>query len=94
VPITVLPELEWLLRSDFGFDKPAVLSAMFRLLGLFEVEFESEAAVEAALAQHERGAADFADGLHAALAVHVRKQPLWTFDKAAAGVHGAKLLPA
>lgn len=92
VPVTVLLEMEWVLRSAFGFDKAAVLLAMFRLLGSFELGFESESAVEIALAQYERSTADFADCLHAALAGQAGEQPLWTFDKAAAGVDGARLL--
>ncbi len=92
VPITVLLELEWVLRSAFGLDKAAVLHALFRLLGSFELHFESEGAVEAAVAEYERGRADFADCLHAALAVQSGEEPLWTFDKAAARVEGARLL--
>jgi predicted nucleic-acid-binding protein len=92
VPVTVVLELEWVLRASFGFDKDAVLQAMFGLLGSFELSFESEGAVEAALGQYADGSADFADCLHAALALMAGEQPLWTFDKAAAKVDGAKLL--
>ena len=94
VPVTVLPELEWVLRSAFGFDKAAVLHALFRLLGSFELGFESESAVEVAVAQYARSSADFADCLHAALAGQAGEQPLWTFDMAAAKVDGARLLTA
>jgi len=92
VPVTVLLELEWVLRSAFGFDKPAVLQALFGLLGSFELAFESEGAIEMALAQYDRSAADFSDGLHVALAQRANQSPLWTFDKAAAKLDGAKLL--
>jgi len=92
VPVTVLLELEWVLRSVYDFDKAAVLEAMFGLIGSFELGFQSETAVEMALAQFQRGAADFADCLHAALATQAGEQPLWTFDKAAAKVDGARLL--
>ena len=92
VPVTVLLELEWVLRSAFGFDKAEVLRVLSRLLGSFELGFESEGAVEAALAKYERGTAGFADCLHAALAQQANQQPLWTFDKAAAKVDGARLL--
>lgn len=92
LPVTVLLELEWVLRSSIGFDKAAVLQALFGLLGSFELAFESEGAVEAALGQYADGAADFADCLHAALALVAGEQPLWTFDKAAAKVDGARLL--
>jgi predicted nucleic-acid-binding protein len=92
VPVTVLLEVEWVLRSAFSFDKAGVLNALFRLLGSFEVDFESEGAVETALAQYERSTADFADCLHAALVRQADREPLWTFDKAASKVDGAQLL--
>ena len=92
VSVTVLLELEWVLRSAFGFDKAEVLQVLSRLLGSFELGFESEGAVEAALAKYERGAANFADGLHGALDQQANQPPLWTFDKAAAKVDGARLL--
>ena len=94
VPVTVLLELEWVLRSAFGFDKAEVMRTLSRLLGSYELGFESEGAVEAALASFERGGHDFADCLHAALAQQANQQPLWTFDKAAAKVDGARLLTA
>jgi len=92
VPVTVLLELEWVLRSAFGFAKAEVVRGLSRLLGSFELGFESEGAVEAALAMYERSSAAFADCLHAALAQRANQQPLWTFDKAAAKVDGARLL--
>jgi predicted nucleic-acid-binding protein len=92
VPVTVALELEWVLRSSFGFDKSAVLHAMFGLLGSFEVTFECEGAVEAALGDYADGKAGFADCLHVALAMMAGEQPLWTFDKAAAKIDGSRLL--
>lgn len=92
IPVTVVLELEWVLRSSFTFDKASVLQAMFGLLGSFELAFESEGAVEAALGNYADGKADFADCLHAALAMMAQEQPLWTFDRAAAKIDGARLL--
>jgi len=92
VPVTVVLELEWVLRSSFALPKPAVLQALFGLLGSFELAFESEGAVEVALGNYADSKADFADCLHAALAMMAGRQPLWTFDKAAAQVDGARLL--
>jgi predicted nucleic-acid-binding protein len=94
VPVTVVLELEWVLRSSFRLRKSGVLQALFGLLGSFELVFESEGAVEAALGHYADSTADFADCLHAALALMAGEQPLWTFDKAAAKVDGAKLLTA
>ncbi len=92
VPVTVMLELEWVLRTAFGFEKTAVILALFGLLGSYELAFESEAAVELALAQFEQTSADFADCLHVALAGQAGLQPMWTFDMAAAQLDGAALL--
>ncbi len=92
VPLTVMLELEWVLRSSFGFTKSAVVLALSRLLSSVELSFGSEAAVEVALALYQRSAADFSDCVHVALAHSAGQSPLWTFDKAAAKVDGAKLL--
>lgn len=92
IPITVALELEWVLRSTFGFDKATVLRTLSQLLSTFELRFESEGALEMALTRYGEGAADFSDCLHVALAGMSGEQPLWTFDKAAAKVDGAELL--
>ena len=92
VPITVALELEWVLRSRYGFAKDDVLLALASLLSAAELTMESERALEVALQLFRTGAADFADCLHAALATHAGEGPLRTFDKAAAKVSGARLL--
>ena len=95
VPITVALELEWVLRSNFGFNKSTVVQTLQALLSTTELSFESEPAIELALllfddAQNVK--ADFSDCLHIALAHKAGQTPLWTFDKAAAKVAGARLL--
>ena len=92
VPVTVSLELEWVLRSGFGFSKPEVIRALSLILTAVELSFESESALEAALLHYEQGTADYSDYLHLALAQRVNAQPMWTFDKAAARASGAKLL--
>lgn len=92
VPVTVSLELEWVLRSSFGFSKPEVIRALSLILTAVELSFESESALEAALLHYEQGTADYSDYLHLALAQRVNAQPMWTFDKAAAKASGAKLL--
>ena len=94
VPVTVSLELEWVLRSNFGFARPAVVQTLSRLLSSVELSFESEGAVEVALVLYGQGSADFSDCLHVALAGAAGEQPLWTFDKAASKVNGARLLTA
>ena len=92
IPITVALELEWVLRSSFGFDKVAVVATLSKLLSTLELVFESERSLELALMLYRDGPADFSDCLHTALASTASESPLWTFDKAAAKVAGAKLL--
>ena len=92
VPVTVALELEWVLRSRFGLDKTAVLHTFSQLLSTVELRFDAAAAIEWALRQYKEAATNFSDCLHAALAGQAGEQPLWTFDKAASKVDGARLL--
>ena len=92
VPVTVVLELEWVLRSSFEFGKNDVLLTLSSLFSAAELSFESEQALEMALQLFRNRSADFADCLHVALATQADEQPLWTFDKSAAKVIGAQLL--
>lgn len=92
IPITVTLELEWVLRSNFKFDKEQVTTALSNLLASVELSFESEPATEIALALYKKGTADFSDCMHIALAHIAGETPLWTFDRAASKIDGAKLL--
>lgn len=92
VPVTVVPELERVLRSSFGFDKNDVLTTLSSLFSANELTFESERALEVALQLFRKGSADSADCLYVALATQAGEQPLWTFDKGAAKVSGAQWL--
>lgn len=94
VPVTVVLELEWVLRASFGYGKDDVLGVLSNLLSAAELTFESERAMEVALQLYREGSADFADCLHIALATQAGEQPLWTFDKRAAKVIGAQLVRA
>jgi predicted nucleic-acid-binding protein len=92
VPITVALELEWVLRSNFQFDKAEVIQTLSSLLSTSELVFESESALEMALSRYGCSTADFSDCVHIALASQAGHAPLWTFDKAAAKLEGARLL--
>ena len=92
VPVTVALELEWVLRSNFGFAKAEVVQTLSQLLGTSEMRFESESALELALVLYGKSIADFSDCLHVALANLANEQPLWTFDRAAAKLDGARIL--
>lgn len=92
IPITVMLELEWVLRSSFGFDKEQIINTISSLLASAELSFESENAAEVALALYKRNTADFSDCVHVALAHAAGESPLWTFDRAASKIDGAKIL--
>jgi predicted nucleic-acid-binding protein len=92
VPVTVMLELEWVLRSSFEFGKDDVILVVSSLLSAAELSFESERALEVALHLFRESTAEFADCVHVALASQAGEQPLWTFDKRAARVPGATLL--
>lgn len=92
VPITVALELEWVLRSVYGFDRIAVQGAFNALLECAVIEFQLEASLERALHHYREVTADFADCLHAGLASAASRGPLVTFDAKAARLPGAALL--
>ena len=92
VPVTVVLELEWVLRSRYKMEKLAVLQTFNALLETQELEFQSEAAIERALHLYRQGSAEFADCLHAGISAAGGHSPLLTFDQKAGKLAGAKLL--
>ncbi|MES1265753.1 MAG: type II toxin-antitoxin system VapC family toxin [Variovorax sp.] len=92
VPATVTLEFEWVLRASFEYAKEEVMGVLASLFSAAELSFESEHALEVALQLYRNAAADFADCLHIALAAQAGESPLWTFDKRAAKVSGARLM--
>jgi predicted nucleic-acid-binding protein len=92
VPITVMLELEWVLRSRYHFDKATVLGAFNALLEAQELEFEGEAALERALSLYRQSSADFADCLHAGQCGSAGRIPMMTFDETAARLPTVQLL--
>ena len=92
VPLTVVLELEWVLRSRYAFGKPDILLALNTLLEVRELEIQSESAVEHALHAYRMGNADFADCLHAGACWSAGKAPLLTLDAKAARLADAELL--
>lgn len=63
VPLTVVLELEWVLRAFYGFGAGDFVRVVRHLLGLSNVRVEGWERVNDALALHENGL-DFADALH------------------------------
>jgi len=97
VPLTVVLELESVLRAFYGFAADDFVRVVQHLLGLANVTVEEWARVSDALALHKDGL-DFADALHAAQCPVGER--FVTFDKrlvrgaSKAGLRGVTLLKA
>lgn len=63
VPITVVLELEWLLRGIYKVEREKIIEGFHGLLAIRNLHFEQEAVVLAALSFYETGF-DFSDALH------------------------------
>lgn len=63
VPLTVVLELEWVLRAFYGFGSGDFSRVIRHLLGLANISVENWPVVADALALHAEGL-DFADALH------------------------------
>lgn len=74
---TVLLEIEWVLRSSYGFDREAILLGLRSLMRTPNFTIQDDKAVIAALEWYEQGM-DFADALH--LASIDRETEFATFD--------------
>lgn len=69
VPLTVVLELEWVLRAFYGFAAEDFVHVIRHLLGLPNVSVEEWARVADALDWHLQGL-DFADALHLLASSH------------------------
>lgn len=63
VPLTVVLESEWVLRSGYGFDTGQIADGLSGLAGLPGVSVEDPALLATAI-EWMRGGMDFADALH------------------------------
>lgn len=77
VPLTVILELEWVLRGFYEQSRPAVCAVLRHLLGLPNVYVEDWERVSDAIESHQKGL-DFADALHLSSARHCAK--MLSFD--------------
>lgn len=78
VPVTVMLETEWVLRSAYGYDRSDVVHAMRAFGGLPTVSIDDADAVAAALDLAALGM-DFADALHLGRSRHC--EGFVTFDR-------------
>jgi predicted nucleic-acid-binding protein len=92
VPVTVVLEFEWVLRTHYRIGKLDFIRTLNALLASIELVFEAEDALEQSLLTYEEGSADFSDCLHIAMCQKAVALPFLTFDSKASKVEGAKLL--
>jgi len=78
LPSSVLLEAEWVLRSNFGFQREQTCDAFDRIMGLDTVSVQDVQAVENAVDACRAGM-DFADALHMNSANNC--EVFYTFDK-------------
>jgi len=78
VPLTVVLELEWVLRAFYGFGTEDFARVVEHLLGLAHVTVEDWPRVSDAVALHRAGL-DFADALHLRSSEHCAT--FLSFDK-------------
>jgi len=76
-PLTVVLELEWLLRAFYGFAAEDFVRVVRHLLGLPNVSVEEWSRIDDALDWHRDGL-DFADALHLSASSHCTE--FITFD--------------
>jgi predicted nucleic-acid-binding protein len=72
VPLTVILELEWVLRAFYGFAAADFVRVVKHLLGLVNVSVEEWSRISDALVWHAEGL-DFADALHLLASSHCTK---------------------
>ena len=77
VPLTVILELEWVLRAFYGFAAADFVRVVRHLLGLPNVSVEEWSRISDALVWHAEGL-DFADALHLLASSHCTE--LLSFD--------------
>lgn len=88
VTLVTMLELDWALRSQYGYSRARSVSALRDVLRIRGVEVERHDAVVGALALAEARNADFADALIATCALASGCDHVATLDK-----HAAKVIP-
>jgi predicted nucleic-acid-binding protein len=92
IPVSVMLETEWVLRSAYGYSKGSVIEVFVSLLEAREMTFQDEASLERAVFLYRENNTDFADCLHVATAYAHNRLPVVSFDKRAARVEGIEAL--
>lgn len=93
LPLVVILELDWALRTKLGFAKADVIKAVGKLLNTRGLIIENHSLVVKVLDVVERNNADFADAMIACRSIDEGCESVKTFDlKAVRKVPGMELL--
>ena len=92
VPLTVVLELEWVMRGFYRQEPEAFCAAMDHLLGMPHVTVAQWEAVSDAIGLHRRGY-DFADALHLSCSGHCERFVTFDDRRLARRARRAGLLP-
>ena len=81
VPTVVLAELAWVLASAYDYERKAIAAALRGVLSTPPLVVAQRGSVAAAIAEYEKGRADFADYLIVELARAEGCTKVLTFDR-------------
>lgn len=92
VSLLTMLEVEWVLRSRYGFDKTAIITVFRALLEARDMLIEEEQALEQGLHHYEHHAVDFAECLMLSRYQRMQCSSMLTLDKRAARLPGCELV--
>ena len=89
----VAVELSWVLDRAYGFSRDRIATVLEELVGTEALQFEAADDVIRSAEGYRRGGAGFSDQMIVAAARRSGADALYTFDRQAAQLRGAALLP-
>lgn len=89
----VAVELSWVLDRAYGFSRERIATVLEELVGTEALQFEAADDVIRSADGYRRGGAGFSDQMIAAAARRSGADALYTFNRQAAQLRGAALLP-
>lgn len=89
----VTVELVWALERAYGFNRYQVADIVEELLSTDSLVFEAQDDVARAALRYQNASAGFSDLMISGAAGRSGAHPLYTFDKEAARLEGAILIP-
>jgi predicted nucleic-acid-binding protein len=93
VSVAALVETVWILERTYGFERPAIVTTLEKLLSTDEFVLEGVAHVRSALVAYAASSADFADALIGEVNRAAGCSSTATFDRKAARLDGFSRVP-